>query len=224
MLSNWSSYVDVLYLAFRYVTCHLCIVLCLPPICSTVLHTVKQLKTSYNPIFLLPVFSSLPSLPSAPSSAPSTQAQGLTGRHTGTGSAQISLAATPVPQPDFLGYQVVPLLALLARTGALPPTYASLPTSTGGKAGLGFYKTLSEARKRESRPVCLLPEGTTSNGRAVLKLPEGSLEEGDFGRKGEDGIVWIKFIRYVSYTLTSIRMKIASINLVHSTTSTSGEM
>lgn len=47
--------------------------------------------------------------------------------------------------------------------------------------------------------MCLLPEGTTSNGRAVLKLPEGSLAESEFGRKGEDGIVWIKFIRCVSF-------------------------
>jgi hypothetical protein len=49
--------------------------------------------------------------------------------------------------------------------------------------------------------VCLLPEGTTSNGRAVLKLPEGSLAESEFGRKGEDGIVWIKFIRCDSFRL-----------------------
>jgi hypothetical protein len=42
--------------------------------------------------------------------------------------------------------------------------------------------------------VVLLAEGTTSNGRAVLKFPEGVLEEGDIGRDDE-GIVWLKFFR-----------------------------
>ena len=58
----------------------------------------------------------------------------------------------------------------------------------------GSYKTLKGARRGEKRVVVLLAEGTTSNGRAVLKFPEGVLEEGDIGRDDE-GIVWLKFFR-----------------------------
>jgi hypothetical protein len=53
---------------------------------------------------------------------------------------------------------------------------------------------LKGARRGEKRVVVLLAEGTTSNGRAVLKFPEGVLEEGDIGRDDE-GIVWLKFFR-----------------------------
>jgi len=60
----------------------------------------------------------------------------------------------------------------------------------------GSYKSLRSARRGEKRVVVLLAEGTTSNGRAVLKFPEGVLEEGDIGRDDE-GIVWLKFFRYV---------------------------
>jgi 1-acyl-sn-glycerol-3-phosphate acyltransferase len=85
-----------------------------------------------------------------------------------------------------VGYVAVPLLSLLARIGALPPTIekgAPLPTGT--------FKTLSEARRRASGPVCLFPEATTSNGRAVLKFGEGVIAE----EVGKEGAVWIKYIR-----------------------------
>jgi len=74
----------------------------------------------------------------------------------------------------------------LGRTGGLPPTEEVLSS--------GSYKTLKGARRGEKRVVVLLAEGTTSNGRAVLKFPEGVLEEGDIGRDDE-GIVWLKFFR-----------------------------
>lgn len=152
---------DILYLAFRSAD-----------------HPSRQGKADnpvrHNPTFVLPTFSD-----SAPSVLPST------GRHTGTGSAQI---ATSLPQPLLLGYMPLSLPALLARTGSLPPTASHIP--------VGIYKTLRDARRRERAPVCLLPEGTTSNGRALLRFGEGMLGEGDIG--GEDeGIVWIKHIRPV---------------------------
>lgn len=40
----------------------------------------------------------------------------------------------------------------------------------------------------------LFPEGTTGNGRAILKFGEGILAEGDVGGDDE-GIVWVKFFR-----------------------------
>ena len=128
--------------------------------------------TRHNPTFLLPVFSTLPDTPTA-----------STGRHTGTGSANIS---TSLPQPPLLGYLPISLPSLLARTGSLPETFLVPPP--------GMYKTLREARRKERGPVALFPEGTTGNGRAVLRFAEGTLAEGDVGGD-QDGVVWIKFIK-----------------------------
>lgn len=50
------------------------------------------------------------------------------------------------------------------------------------------------ARRGEKKAIVLLAEGTTSNGRAVLKLPDGVLDEGDIAGDDE-GIVWLKFFR-----------------------------
>lgn len=130
----------------------------------------------YNPTFLLPIFAPIETAtPSKPS----------TGRHTGTGSAALS---TSLPSPPLLGYLPVPLASVLARTGSLPEEHPTAPR--------GMYKTLKDARRRERGPVVLFPEGTTGNGRALLKFAEGTLAEGDLGGYDE-GIVWIKFFRYV---------------------------
>lgn len=75
---------------------------------------------------------------------------------------------------------------LLARTGSLPDTCTSPPQ--------GMYKTLRDARKKERRPVALLPEGTTGNGRAVLRFGEGILAESDVGGD-QEGIVWVKYMK-----------------------------
>ena len=145
IISNYTSHIDILYLAYRY-----------------------------NPTFLLPTFAPL---------ADSNPTTASTGRHTGTGSANIT---TTQPQPDFLGYTPIPLLSLLARTGQLPISQDVIPVDS--------YKTLKGARRGEKRVVVLLAEGTTSNGRAVLRFPDGILQEGDIG-KDDEGIVWLKFFR-----------------------------
>ncbi|WWC88984.1 uncharacterized protein L201_003899 [Kwoniella dendrophila CBS 6074] len=154
MITNWTSYVDVLYLAFRH-----------------------------NPTFLLPIFS-------AESTNLSTTHKGKTGRHTGTGSAQIA-SSTSLSQPPLIGYQPISLINLIAKTGSLPSTYHELP-----KVGT-YYKTLREARRKEGRPIVIFPEGTTSNGRSILRFAEGTLDETDFTGTGNDqGLVWIKYIRH----------------------------
>ncbi|WVW84291.1 hypothetical protein I302_106322 [Kwoniella bestiolae CBS 10118] len=152
IITNWTSYVDVLYLAFRH-----------------------------NPTFLLPIFSS---------STPTTS-QSKTGRHTGTGSASIALSSSSF-QPDLIGYQPISLISLLGRTGTLPPTYDGPPATR-------YYKTLKDARRKEGRPIVLFPEGTTSNGRAILKFAEGVLDGSDF-TGGEEGLVWIKYFRHTAPT------------------------
>jgi len=164
IITNYTSYIDILYLAFRH-----------------------------NPTFVLPIFAPLDSESSSSSTTTSLSEKTTTGRHTGTGSANIS--ATTSQQPPFLGYLPIPLIQLLARTGTLPPTFDVVPVQA--------YKTLRAARRAEKRAVVLLAEGTTSNGRAVLKLPEGVLAEGDIAGDDE-GIVWLKFFRYVQALSISI--------------------
>lgn len=105
------------------------------------------------------------------------------GRSTGTGSANISASSTI--QPPCAGYIAVSPLALMARSGTLPPLVAEV-----GNAKV--YPTLAAARRAIRAPVVLFPEATTSNGRAVLRLGEGVLSE-DIS---ESGVVWVKFIRH----------------------------
>ena len=57
-----------------------------------------------------------------------------------------------------------------------------------------MYKSLRNARKKEMGPVVVFPEGTTGNGRALLRFGEGTLSENDVGGE-QDGIVWVKYIK-----------------------------
>ena len=147
ILANHTSYIDILFL-----------------------------QAFYNPVYLLPIFSSLPSTPSTPPKF---------GRSTGTGSANIG---GTLPQPPLIGYLKLSFWEMLNRVGQLPPTEPVLP--------LNAYKTLKEARRKEGRPVVLFPEGTTGNGRAVLRFGEGVLEQGDVGGD-QDGQVFVKYLRCV---------------------------
>ena len=137
---------------------------------------VLYLAYRFNPTFLLPVFASLPD---APTSKPKF------GRATGTGSASIT-SSSAARQPPALGYVPYTLFEMLQRTGCLPPV-ADVPPA-------GMYKTLKEARRKEGRPVVLFPEATTSNGRALLRIGQGTLADTDIGGE-QDGIVWIKYLR-----------------------------
>ena len=132
--------------------------------------------TRYNPTFLLPTFS------------PPEVTPEKFGRSTGTGSAAIQTASSG-PQPPCLGYVPVSLVDLIRRTGLTAPTASTPP--------VGLYKTLRDARRKEKRPVVLFPEGTTGNGRAVLRFGEGVLADEDIGGD-QPGQVFIKAFRWVN--------------------------
>lgn len=103
------------------------------------------------------------------------------GRGSGTGSASI---LPPSSDSRCVGYVSASPLALILRCGELPPVAADV---TGQKV----YKTLAEARRAAPGPAVLFPEGTTSNGRALLRFGEGVINE----EVGKDGMVWCKYIR-----------------------------
>lgn len=140
IISNWTSYIDILYLAFKY-----------------------------NPIFILPVFDQ---------SSVASPAMPTTGRHTGTGSANIG---NQLAQPSCMGYVAVPFLRLILHTGNLPPTAS--PT----------FPTVKKACST-NRPVILFPEGTTSNNRAVLRLGKDVLKDDDV--TNWQGIIWVTSLKY----------------------------
>ncbi|GMK59705.1 hypothetical protein CspeluHIS016_0803110 [Cutaneotrichosporon spelunceum] len=133
---------------------------------------VLVLLYQHNPVFLLPVFASSPARDDS------------FGRASGTGSANI-LASSSSAQVPCAGYIVVSPLSLMARAGALPPLLADVDADK-------VYHTLAAARRAIARPLVLYPEGTTSNGRAVLRFGDGVLAE-DFS---PGGVTWIKFVRH----------------------------
>lgn len=111
---------------------------------------------SFDPIFVLPV-SNDSVQPHDPSSETRT-----TGRKTGTGSAAISLPNRPIAQRvNIIGFRKASLLRMVMSTGNTP-----LGASSGN------YSSLEEIRRTANRPLVVLPECTTSNGRGLLKFAE----------------------------------------------------
>ncbi|KAK7470753.1 hypothetical protein VKT23_002172 [Stygiomarasmius scandens] len=95
IVSNWTSWIELLWLAFRF-----------------------------NPIFVLPIEDTRPvrSDSSAQSSSTTTQTPG---RRTGTGSANIaSPAKTPSSRVPIIGYQPVSLLSMIRQSGNTPPYFS----------------------------------------------------------------------------------------------------
>lgn len=130
IVSNWVSYFEVLWLAFRF-----------------------------NPTFVLPVASPPARIQNGSISSTSR----VTGRKTGTGSANVSLPRTASAfQRPLLGFCEVSLFKMLSATGCIPPF--------GNPASSSAIRPLEEIRKKARGPVVVFPECTTSNGRALLRF------------------------------------------------------
>ncbi|KAF9226457.1 hypothetical protein BS17DRAFT_727900 [Gyrodon lividus] len=129
IVSNWSSWIDVLWLSYRF-----------------------------NPIFVLPLVDK--PTPSVFSASDSTPISYRPGRMAGTGSAAISTPTrTPSPRQTIRGFHQVSLLSMIRITGRTPQS-----------PSLSSFSTLEDIRKSAERPVVVLPECTTSNGRGLLRF------------------------------------------------------
>ncbi|TBU33247.1 hypothetical protein BD311DRAFT_713460 [Dichomitus squalens] len=132
IVSNWASWVEILWLAFRF-----------------------------KPAFILPVVDTLDIPSPTEKSVPLSRTPG---RRTGTGSAAISSPSrTPMQRIPIRGFRRVGLLRMLASTAHLP----LVAGSTSAKP-----ESLEEIRSQSDRPVVVFPEGTTSNGRALLRFAD----------------------------------------------------
>ncbi|EJF61307.1 hypothetical protein DICSQDRAFT_106503 [Dichomitus squalens LYAD-421 SS1] len=132
IVSNWASWVEILWLAFRF-----------------------------KPAFILPVVDTLDIPSPTEKSVPLSRTPG---RRTGTGSAAISSPSrAPMQRIPIRGFRRVGLLRMLASTAHLP----LVAGSTSAKP-----ESLEEIRSQSDRPVVVFPEGTTSNGRALLRFAD----------------------------------------------------
>ncbi|KAF7331993.1 hypothetical protein MKEN_00079600 [Mycena kentingensis (nom. inval.)] len=118
---------------------------------------VLWLAFRFDPVFVLPITETAPSAASTPSAEAISHTPG---RRTGTGSANIQATNRVATQRvDIAGFQQVSLVSLLCHTGRTPPVSST-------------YESLEDIRKRARRPVVVLPECTTSNGRALLRFAD----------------------------------------------------
>lgn len=142
---------------------------------------------SYNPTFLLPIHA-----PPALSPSDLGTAGTATGRQTGTGSAQITLPSiSNVAQTPLLGFKPMRLYQMIGLTGQTPLDFFNA-YHQGGE-GAGKLYSLREARDKIYGPLVVFPEGTTSNGRALLRFGKDVLADVDVPVRR--GSVWVTSFR-----------------------------
>lgn len=117
----------------------------------------------FNPIFAVPVFAKIEPAATARSSAPITSTPG---RRTGTGSAAVSTPSTraPTPRAQVLGWKTASLLEMINNTGRIP-------AMTSEKEG-DRLQSFEEIRSQADRPIVVFPEGSTSNGRGIMRFAD----------------------------------------------------
>jgi hypothetical protein len=116
-------------------------------------------RHSFDPIFLLPETTSIPSEATL-TSAPVTSTPG---RRTGTGSAAISSPATRTASTKIplAGFRRASPWTMIRATGRVPPFIEAGPV-----------QQLEQILKTADRPVVIFPECTTSNGRGMLRFAD----------------------------------------------------
>ncbi|KZT24445.1 hypothetical protein NEOLEDRAFT_1206595 [Neolentinus lepideus HHB14362 ss-1] len=147
IVSNWVSWTELLWLAFRY-SFRSVFTRCIP--------------CMFNPIFLIPIPVSDPATSVSTQSMPVSH---TLGRRTRTGSAAISspISRAPVPRVPIISYRQVSLLSMIRYTGHIP---------SGDVTQKSGARSLEEIISKADRPVVLFPECTTSNGRGMLKFSD----------------------------------------------------
>lgn len=115
-----------------------------------------------------------------------------TGRRTGTGSAAVQPSTTRAPSAKipFMGFKRASLLSMIRVTGHTPP-YSD-------EDALNSAESLQTIAARADRPIVVFAEGTTSNGRGLLRFAEV------FGGKllSNKTRLYLMCVRFVlSYTL-----------------------
>jgi len=176
IVSNWVSYFELLWLAFRF-----------------------------NPTFILPVAKSPARLMDGPIKSP-TQ---VTGRHTGTGSANVqspTTTSTSHSQSPIVGFREVSLLKMLSVSGCIPPFGINTSSSV--------IRPLEEIRKSSKGPIVVFPECTTSNGRGLLRFAQ-IFGEGPLSIPVRNYSIFVMCVRYDAPTAFSPTL---TLSLPHSPT------
>jgi hypothetical protein len=134
----------------------------------------------FNPTFVLPIH--------APPALDPSQSTSLTGRQTGTGSSNIDLPSiSAVPSSPLLGYMRIGLLSMINLTGHTPAY--TFTTRFSGK-DVKLY-SLQDLCDEAPGPVILFPEGTTTNGRGLLRPSEGLFGSGGWEVPVRQRAVWV---------------------------------
>jgi len=108
----------------------------------------------FNPIFVRPIPNN-PEFPATSDASDTNQAP--SGRRRPV--VQHTTANTPRSRIPITNFQELSLLSIISMTGHVPRSYGGRTTSS-----------LNDIRKRANRPIVVLPECTTSNGRGLLRF------------------------------------------------------
>jgi len=142
IVSNWVSWIEILWLAFRF-----------------------------NPIFVLPIAQVPSEEIHGPSSSPVRKTGRKTGTgsaniSTPTTSISSSLSRTRVP---ISGFREVSLLRMIFHTGYVPP-FGFDTAKMGSPKSLEDIRKKNKGAG--GRPIVIFPECSTSNGRALLRFAD----------------------------------------------------
>ncbi|KDN52330.1 hypothetical protein K437DRAFT_243794 [Tilletiaria anomala UBC 951] len=143
IVSNWSSWVDVLYISILF-----------------------------NPLFLAPVVAPSPtSAQSSPArsreNSRSASNSPTTARRRNAGAEVVTEAnnapASLGPSSRLLGFRKVSMWDMITASG-------ETPMIRGDKNGKQDFKDIETLARKADRPVCIFPELVTSNNRGLLRM------------------------------------------------------